>query len=135
MRRDFLKWLPKLVFPMCALTVASGQGEVKSPEPAETIHCRVLESGSSERLGVTWVIFHHRDAADRARLGELLRQSTGESAEFQTQGGQWQAATVKRLKTCFGRGLLFFSAGSAQLAEKDEFLLRIPKRKTTSGAE
>jgi hypothetical protein len=31
-----------------------------------------------------------------------------------------------RLKSCFGRGLLLFRAGTATLAEKDEFLLREP---------
>ncbi len=134
MRRNFLKRLAGLA--ICGITTrklalagASGQGEAAAPAPRETIHCRALESGGNGRLGVTWVIFHHRDAADRARLGELLRQLTAASVEFQTPDGQWHAAAVERLKTCFGRGLLLFPAGSARLAEKDEFLLRIPKGK------
>jgi hypothetical protein len=47
------------------------------------------------------------------------------SVEFQTADGAWHPATAFRLKNCFGRGLLIFPAGSAQLEEKAEFLLRV----------
>lgn len=94
------------------------------PSPAETLACRVLEAHTSQPLGLTIVVFHHRDEGERARLGALLREHSGASVQFQTADGHWHRATVLRLKSCFGRGLLVFPAGTAQLAEKDEFLLQ-----------
>jgi len=75
---------------------------------------------------VTLVLFHQQDEKERARLGSLLRQHSGAAVEFQTPDGAWHTASVLRLKSCFGRGLLLFSAGVAQLQEKGGFLLRFP---------
>jgi hypothetical protein len=36
------------------------------------------------------------------------------------------SATVMRLKSCFGRGLLLFRAADATVVEKDELLLHDP---------
>ena len=104
---------------------AFSQAVVSAP-PA--IPCRVLEAHTSLQLGITVVIFHHRDASERARLGDLLRSHSGESVEIQTTDGQWHSATVMRLKSCFGRGLLLFSPDTAKLAEKDEFVLRFSSK-------
>lgn len=90
------------------------------------VACRVLEAHTDATLGVTVVVFHQRDDADQARVGAILRAHDGAPVEFRTTDGAPHPATLARLKSCFGRGLLLFRAGSAQLAEKDEFLLREP---------
>lgn len=99
-----------------------------SPEEAseQVVACRVLEAHSSAQFRVTAVIFHQRDAKDRDRLGELLRRHSEAPVELQTTGGAWHPATVARLKSCFGRGLLLLPDGTASLPEKGEFLLKFP---------
>ncbi|HEY6293466.1 MAG TPA: hypothetical protein VI455_18085 [Terriglobia bacterium] len=71
------------------------------------------------------MIFHQADSSDRDQLGAFLKEHDASSVQFQTPQGSWQEATVFRLKTCFGRGLLVFPAGRAALAEGDRFLLRL----------
>jgi hypothetical protein len=97
-----------------------------SPEEAseQVVACRVLEAHTIEQLRVTAVIFHQRDAKDRDRLSELLRRHAEAPVEVQTAGGAWNRATVARLKSCFGRGLLLLPLGAVFLTEKDEFLLK-----------
>lgn len=99
-----------------------------SPEPQappqDAVACRVLEAHTSQQLGLTVVVFHHREEGERARLTAFLRERSGASVRFETADGKWHDATVLRLKSCFGRGLLLFSAGTAQLAEKDDFVLQ-----------
>lgn len=108
-----------------ALTVFTIGVQASSQAPlSETIACRVLESHTDAQLRVSAVIFHQRDQSDRGRLGSFLRAHSGEAVQFQSADGKWHDATVVRLKSCFGRGVLLFPAGAAQLAEKDEFDLR-----------
>lgn len=98
------------------------------PAPEEALSCRVLEVHTSEQPAVTIVIFHQREKKDSERLGALLREYAQTPVEFQTADGAWHNATLMRLKTCFGRGLLLFPAGSARLAEKDVFVLKFPSK-------
>lgn len=93
-----------------------------------TIACRAMEVFVAERIGATAIIFHQRDKVDGPRLGELLMAHSGEEVEFETRDGRWHRATVVRMKSCFGRGLLLFAAGEATLAAKDEFVLRFPPK-------
>lgn len=94
---------------------------------AVSIACRAMEVHTNLNLAMTIVMFHQRDKADAERLGVLLRRSSGETVEFQAdEGSPWRRATVFRLKSCFGRGLLLVPAGGAQLKEGDEFLLKFP---------
>lgn len=92
----------------------------------KAIDCRVMEVFVAEQLGATAVIFHQREKADGPRLGELLLAHSGQEAEFKTRDGRWHRATVVRLKSCFGRGLLLFAASEAKLAEREDFVLRLP---------
>jgi hypothetical protein len=92
----------------------------------DTIACRVLEAHSSATPSVSLVVFHHSRTEDAARLATLLRQHADSSVEFQISGGEWQHATVLRLKSCFGRGLLVISTAVAQLKAGDEFILKFP---------
>ncbi len=106
------------------LLTPTGVAQRKAGE--ETIVCRVMEAFVAERLGATAVIFHQRDKADGPRLGELLLAHSGAEMEFETGDGKRHHATVVRMKSCFGRGLLLFAAREAKLAEKDDFVLRFP---------
>jgi len=123
----------QLALPLALVAVttligpAAARDAAEKPEPPkELVACRVLEVHADATLGVTVVVFHHRDDADQARVGAILRAHDGAATEFRTSDGASHPATVMRLKSCFGRGLLVFRAGAATLAEKDEFLLREP---------
>lgn len=130
MKRTIAWTVPGTLLGLLSLTAVGSagqsraQGGASAPSPG-TIACRALEAHAVENLGVSLVVFHHRDEAARGAMGELLRQHAGAAVEFQTRDGQWHAATLLRLKNCFGRGLLVFSTGSARLAEKEEFALRV----------
>ncbi|HXK12823.1 MAG TPA: hypothetical protein VMT70_24530 [Vicinamibacteria bacterium] len=97
------------------------------PPPAPALACRALEVHEDARLGLTIVVFHQRDDADQVRLATLLRGHEGAEVDFRTGDGASHAATLMRLKSCFGRGLLLFPTGGTRLHERDEFLLGEPK--------
>ena len=125
MQPIFSTW--RLVALACALALSALLLNGRMPgqaSSAQTVTCRVIESKTAEGLGLRLVVFHHRQSADRDRLGALLRQHDGEAVDFRTPGGDWQTATVLRLRSCFGRGMLGLRAAQARLAEGDEFVLR-----------
>jgi hypothetical protein len=76
---------------------------------------------------------------DKSALGGLATEATwvpscllpqrGARAEFETSDGRAHPATLFRLGTCFGRGLLVFPAGSAQLSKGEQFWLKFPQEK------
>ena len=129
----FLKAGRLMVFSfLLALILApGGQSEPKAP-PASgaAMACRALEVKTAEQLGVALVVFHQAQSSDGARLGELLRENDGAAVEFETSDTQSHRATVFRLGTCFGRGLLVFPAGSARLSRQEQFWLRFPEAKS-----
>jgi hypothetical protein len=98
------------------------------PAPQAAVVCRALEVKTAEQMGVTLVLFHQANSSDGPRLAELLKNNDGASVEFETSDGRSHTATVFRLGTCFGRGVLIFPAGSARLARQEQFWLRFPKR-------
>jgi hypothetical protein len=98
------------------------------PAAPETIACRVIESKTAQTMGVGLVIFHHAEPASREQLGTFLQDHDGARVEIQTAGSDWQPATVFRLKTCFGRGLLAFPAARTRLARGQTFLIRASAR-------
>jgi hypothetical protein len=98
-----------------------------TPAPEAVMICSALEVKTAERVGAALVIFHQANKSDGPRLGELLRQNDGASVEFQTSDGRAHTATAFRLGTCFGRGLLVFRAGSAQVFPGEQFRLKFPK--------
>jgi hypothetical protein len=105
-------------------------GRAFGKEPLEvTIPCRVLETMLSRTLQIRLAIFHYRDTADRERLGKILREDDGDQIQFQSSDGTWHSATMFRVRTCFGRGVLVFRASEARLAAKQGFLLRIAAAK------
>lgn len=112
---------------VCASPPPTARAQASSTATSNTVACSVLEVHSLAKPTVTVVVFHQRNKTDQERLGDLLRRASDSSVEFQTADGVWHSATVLRLKSCFGRGLLVFPAGTAHPAEKDTFLLRFPR--------
>ncbi len=114
------------ILSMNSVAVLPQQLRHRPPERNPTIVvCRVMEAHASREPDATIVVFHQRDKADAERLGALLRRSSGKTVEFQAdEGSAWQRASVARLKSCFGRGLLVLPSGAAQIKEGDEFLLK-----------
>ena len=106
--------------PLARAKMVSAGSDAERP----TIGCRVIESKTALKLGVTLVVFHQAESSDRDSLGAFLRSHDGATVEFQTEGGTWQAASAFRLKSCFGRGLLALPVTAARLAQGDRFLLR-----------
>jgi hypothetical protein len=123
--------LQATVLLACAILAAAGalsataahQGHF--PPPAfEDVTCRILESHAAEWEGVTLLVFHHSQSGGSARLSALLRQHAGERVEFQAEGHAWRPATVLRLSSCFGRGLLVMAGQDATLTKGNTFTLR-----------
>jgi hypothetical protein len=116
---------------LSALRVARAQHQPASqgtmPAPEAGMICSALEVKTAECVGAALVIFHQANKSDGPRLGEFLRQNDGASVEFQTSDGRAHTATAFRLGTCFGRGLLVFPAGSAQVSPGEQFRLKFPK--------
>jgi hypothetical protein len=131
---------PPIGFLLFALLLSSATASAQSvhiSRQGQTIACRVLEVEESAQYGVRLVIFHYRDESDRAKLGAFLRKDNGATVSFELPGGKWRAATVLRLRVCFGRGLLVFplsrprrhparhpAAQGAALARGDVILVR-----------
>jgi hypothetical protein len=90
------------------------------------IICSVMEAFEEGRLGVRAIVFHQRDKADGPRLGSLLLAHSGEEMELETKGGRRYRATVFRVKSAFGRGLVLVPTSKLKLGEHDEFTLRLP---------
>lgn len=106
---------------------ASSPADARGPAQANTeaIACRVLESHASENPAVTVAIFHQQNKDDQARVGEILRMHSGERVEIQIGGAAWMGATMFRLRSCFGRGLLLLPAGAPAMKDGSTFLLRV----------
>ena len=100
----------------------SAEGAAAQTSPPRVIACRALEVHTTAQT--TLVIFHQREKQDHPKVSEFLQAHSEGTVQFQTSDGAWHDATVIRLKSCFGRGLLIFPAGRAKLAEKDAFELR-----------
>ena len=108
------------------MILAPGTPAQKEPE-WEAVNCQAMEVFESRAIGATAIIFHQRDKMDGAHLGELLLAHSGEEVEFETADGKRHPATVGRVKSCFGRGLLLFDSKEAKLAPKDDFVLHFRK--------
>ena len=126
-----LKQLPCCTFALLFLAsaamaqtdagTASSQPEKADPQ---TVNCRTMEVFVAHSQRASVVIFHQRDMADARKLSELLQKYTGLEVEFENGDGKRHRATVGRLKSCFGRGLLIFAANEANPGVKEDFILR-----------
>ena len=104
---------------------AQVQGAGTKAENSPVI-CSVMEAFEEGKLGVRAIVFHQRDKADGPRLGSLLLAHSGKEMELETTGGRRYRATVFRVKSAFGRGLVLVPTSKLKLGEHDEFTLRLP---------
>ena len=108
-------------------TMAQTDTGQASSQPAkaepQTINCRTMEVFVAKSRGASVLIFHQRDKADGPKLSELLEKYAGQEVEVETGDGKRHRATVERIKSCFGRGMLIFSADEANLRVKEDFIL------------
>jgi len=96
---------------------------------ARYVNCHALETHANAQPAVTVVVFTQRDKLDHARLSDLLKESDSAAVELRTSDGKWHKATLVRLRTCFGRGMLFLAADSGAPHDRENFLLRFPPKK------
>jgi hypothetical protein len=120
----------------CLVASVAAAASVSRPQttaPAEsTVVCRVLETHAAGTPSAAAVIFHQRDKQDQQRLGGLLTQHSGAAVRIQVgPDGLSQSATVFRIKSCFGRGLLLMPAGAAP-RDGETFTITFPPRGPSS---
>ncbi len=96
---------------------------------ARYVNCHALETHTNAQPAVIVVVFTQRDKPDHARLSDLLKESDSAAVELRTIDGKWHKATLVRLRTCFGRGMLFLAADSRAPHDRENFLLRFPPKK------
>jgi hypothetical protein len=115
----------KKAIPLAGMLLALALiASAQKPATTDTVNCRAMEVFVAHKLGTTAVIFHQRDKADGPHLGDLLKAHTGEQVEFETADGRWHGATVERVRSCFGRGLLLFASSEGKLSAKEDFVVR-----------
>lgn len=120
------------IFAVFLLVLRETSAQQLQHRPAErdsrVVACRVMEAHVSVNPAVSVVVFHQRDKADAERFSTLLRNARdGGQVEFQRdEGGAWRPASVARLRSCFGRGLLILPTAETPLTETSTFLLRFP---------
>ncbi len=88
-----------------------------------SIPCKVMERHADKERGTILILFHQRDKPDQPRLKDFLLQHDGATIQIQIGTGEWQRATVWRIRNCFGRGLLILPENAAP-KEKSTFLIR-----------
>ena len=98
---------------------------------AAFVNCHALETHTSASPAVMIIVFNQRDKQDHVRLSDLLKQNDGAGVELRTSDGKWHKATLVRLRSCFGCGMLFLGVDAAQIKDRDNFLLRFPLKKTS----
>ncbi|MGO9517990.1 MAG: hypothetical protein ACLPND_13170 [Candidatus Korobacteraceae bacterium] len=123
---------PAIAFGTILATLSAGSLQNAAPAdsntPVHTILCRALEVKTDPKTDVTVVLFHQASKADGPALSEMLKSNDGANIEFFTSDGKPHAATVFRLDTCFGRGLLVFSSATAHLNAREQFSIRVAVR-------
>jgi hypothetical protein len=107
------------------LSADASQGQTQNPTKLD---CRVLEvsgtyRGSEKELSqVHYAIVHHKNAADRQRFSQLLKTESGSDVMFTRDDGRSYRGALRRLRMCFGRGLLVFT-GAVELREGEVLTL------------
>jgi len=122
MRTKF--WLVVLCAAAMLWLAPHGAARQAASADASPIACRALEVHASANPSVTVVVFHQQDKNDQERLASLLRAHSGDRMEIDTGDGRWNGATVFRLKSCFGRGLLLLPPDAPMMNDGATFLLR-----------
>lgn len=118
------------IFALVLAGTSNGAPSKARQQPADTgagVACRTMEVHTDAANHMTVVVFHQANDASRGALTALLRAHSGGAVEVEVDAapsGTWRG-TVFRLKSCFGRGLLLFSASAPPLKEGANFRLRL----------
>jgi len=104
---------------------------VAKPSESNMVTCHALETHSNSQPAVSIVVFNQANKGDHERLAALLKEHDGTAVEIKAADGKWRPASVARLRSCFGRGLLFLTGEASPVQEKDDFVLRFPAKKTS----
>jgi hypothetical protein len=116
--------------PTASSTTLAAKPSATSGQPAARyVNCHAMETHVNAQPAVTVVVFTQRYKPDHARLSDLLKESDSAAVELRTSDGKWHKATLVRLRTCFGRGMLFLAADSGAPHDRENFLLRFPPKK------
>src|SRR5437867_6138094 len=77
------------------------------PQPMETtsISVAVMETFTSDQV-ISAILVHHADEANRDRFARWLRANPKAFIRVRTRSGKEAAATIFRVRMCFGRGLI-----------------------------
>lgn len=122
MRTEFRLSVLVVGIAFCAPLLAANR-QMETGDTA-IVACRVLEAHAGTHPAVVAVVFHQRDKVDQSRLASLLRQHSGENVQVQVGDETLADASVFRLKSCFGRGLLLLPAGGPPLKDGTTFVLK-----------
>jgi hypothetical protein len=98
-----------LLLAISAPPVSGAHGAQQAAAPTHqsgSIACRVMERHADKEHSTVLILFHQRDKPDQPKLKEFLLQHDGGTIQIQINSGEWQKATVWRIRNCFGRGLL-----------------------------
>lgn len=78
------------------------------------LECQVLEvsgpstAASRPLAAIGYAILRHKNSDDRERLSAWLRAHSGTEITFAAADGHPHRGVLRRLRMCFGRGLLIF---------------------------
>ena len=95
-----------------------------------TITCDVLEvsnqyQGDRKELApLGYLIIRHKNAEDQKKFSDWLKGHNGAGVTFTTPDGVRHHGVVRRLKVCFGRGLLIFTE-PVSVKERDSIVVQL----------
>ena len=99
-----------------AMLAAFSAGRVGAQSADLTkLECEVLEtsgpstSSTKPLAAIRYVIVRHKNSDDRERLSAWLRTHSGAEVTFSAADGRPHRGVLRRLRMCFGRGLLIFT--------------------------
>lgn len=123
----------RIIGVVIALTLPSGHQMNAQRVNHKTIDCEVLEVSDPYRghdkevAALNYAIIRHRNPADRQRLSHWLKTQSGSDVMFTTADGISHLGVLRRLRMCFGRGLLL-SVKPIVLKEGDLLTIDIQPR-------
>ena len=108
-----MKQLPIFIIAILAV-VSSGRVWGQSAELTK-LQCQVLEisgpltTSTKALAAIRYAIVRHKNSDDRERLSTWLRTHSGAEVTFAAADGRPHRGVLRRLRMCFGRGLLIFT--------------------------
>lgn len=129
--------MKQLAIVIMAMLAAFSAGRVGAQSADLTkLECEVLESSgpptsSTKPLAaIRYVIVRHKNSDDRERLSAWLQTHSGAEVAFAAADGRPHRGVLRRLRMCFGRGLLIF-AEPVDLKERETIVIEFSPRRQT----